>query len=87
MFSPATTSNDSPNMYMIKMTQSELESAFFRSMCNVHHQVDKAAIAELEDGLYVVNFVPCEMGIHTVSVSQGCHKFIPTAAVVVAGNP
>ena len=31
-------------------------------------QVDKAAIAELEDGLYAVNFVPCEMGIHTVSV-------------------
>ena len=33
-------------------------------------QVDKAAIAELEDGLYAVNFVPCEMGIHTVSERQ-----------------
>ena len=36
----------------------------------IHSQVDKAAIAELEDGLYAVNFVPCEMGIHTVSERQ-----------------
>ena len=36
--------------------------------CAFHYQMDKAAIAELEDGLYAVNFVPCEMGIHTVSV-------------------
>ena len=25
-------------------------------------------VAELEDGLYAVNFVPYELGIHTVSV-------------------
>ncbi len=31
-------------------------------------KVDKAAIAELEDGLFAVNFVPRELGIHTVSV-------------------
>jgi filamin len=31
-------------------------------------KINKAAIAELDDGLYAVNFVPYEMGVHTVSV-------------------
>ena len=31
-------------------------------------KVNKAAITELEDGLHAVNFVPYELGIHTVSV-------------------
>ena len=31
-------------------------------------QVESAMVAELEDGLYAVNFVPYELGIHTVSV-------------------
>ena len=30
--------------------------------------MNKAAITELEDGLHAVNFVPYELGIHTVSV-------------------
>ena len=31
-------------------------------------QIEKAIVAEIEDGLYSVNFVPYELGIHTVSV-------------------
>lgn len=31
-------------------------------------KVNKAAVSELEDGLYAVNFIPYELGIHTVSV-------------------
>eukprot|EP00095_Tigriopus_kingsejongensis_P006988 maker-scaffold430_size173499-snap-gene-0.40 protein:Tk06988 transcript:maker-scaffold430_size173499-snap-gene-0.40-mRNA-1 annotation:"filamin-a isoform x3" len=31
-------------------------------------KINKAAITEIEDGLYAVNFVPYELGIHTVSV-------------------
>ena len=31
-------------------------------------KVEKAVVAEIEDGLYSVNFVPYELGIHTVSV-------------------
>jgi len=31
-------------------------------------RVESAVVAELEDGLYAVNFVPYELGIHTVSV-------------------
>merc|ERR1712223_1360528 len=31
-------------------------------------KVESAVVAELEDGLYAVNFVPYELGIHTVSV-------------------
>ena len=30
--------------------------------------MESAVVAELEDGLYAVNFVPYELGIHTVSV-------------------
>ena len=33
-----------------------------------YFQVESAVVAELEDGLYAVNFVPYELGIHTVSV-------------------
>ena len=31
-------------------------------------QVENAVVVELEDGLYAVNFVPYELGVHTVSV-------------------
>ena len=31
-------------------------------------QVENAIVVELEDGLYAVNFVPYELGVHTVSV-------------------
>ena len=55
------------NQCLNSFIQYVLESATRSSIC-IHFQVDKAAIAELEDGLYAVNFVPCEMGIHTVSV-------------------
>ena len=55
------------NQCLNSFIQYVLESATRSSMC-IQLQVDKAAIAELEDGLYAVNFVPCEMGIHTVSV-------------------
>ena len=51
-------------MVSLYLAQQEAKYASF------YPQVDKAAIAELEDGLYAVNFVPCEMGIHTVSERQ-----------------
>ena len=31
-------------------------------------KVEKAIMAEIQDGLYSVNFMPYELGIHTVSV-------------------
>merc|ERR1712038_252833 len=31
-------------------------------------KVENAMVVELEDGLYAVNFVPYELGVHTVSV-------------------
>ena len=31
-------------------------------------KVENAIVVELEDGLYAVNFVPYELGVHTVSV-------------------
>ena len=31
-------------------------------------QTEDAEVAEIEDGLYGVNFVPKELGVHTVSV-------------------
>ena len=31
-------------------------------------QSTKAGVSELEEGLYAVNFVPYELGIHTVTV-------------------
>ena len=35
----------------------------------IHYiQVENAIVVELEDGLYAVNFVPYELGVHTVSV-------------------
>jgi hypothetical protein len=40
----------------------------FKNLWQIFKQVEKAVVAEIEDGLYSVNFVPYELGIHTVSV-------------------